>query len=233
VANEDVIAWNGSAFAMYFDGGDVGLGGVALNGFARLDDTRLLMTFSTAVSLPGVSGTVDDSDIVLFTASSLGEDTAGTFSRYFDGSDVGLTTSAEDIDALHVLADGALLISTSGAVSVPGVSGSDEDILRFAPSSLGNATSGTWSLHFDGSDVGLTATAEDVDALCVSGAGPWRLSTTGSFSVQGASGDDDDVVAFTPASLGTTTTGVFEPGLVLDGSTVGLGTNDVNAIDCQ
>ena len=34
---------------------------------------------------------------------------------YFDGSDVGLTATAEDVDALELLTNGNLLLSTEGA----------------------------------------------------------------------------------------------------------------------
>jgi hypothetical protein len=43
---------------------------------------------------------VDDSDIVCFVPSSLGATTAGAFVFHFDGSDVGLTTDDEDVDAI-------------------------------------------------------------------------------------------------------------------------------------
>jgi hypothetical protein len=48
--------------------------------------------------VPGIAGTVDDSDIVRFEGA-LGDATTGTFSLYFDGSDVGLTASDHDVDA--------------------------------------------------------------------------------------------------------------------------------------
>ena len=234
VANEDIVAWDGgSGFVMHFDGSDVGLSGLAIDGYARMSATQLLFSFTAPAVVPGIAGTVDDSDIVMFTAASLGEATAGTFSLYFDGSDVGLTTTDEDIDAIDVLPDGSILISTLGTASVTGVAAGDEDVLRFAPSSTGSTTAGSWSLHFDGSDVGLTATAEDVDAVCVGASGQLRLSTAGAFTVSGASGVDEDVFAFTPSSLGTNTAGVFGPGLLLDGSAYGLSANDVTAVECS
>jgi hypothetical protein len=48
------------------------------------------------------------------------------------------------------------------------------------------------------------------------------MATAGSFSVAGASGANDDVFAFHPGGLGSTTVGSFGPGLVLDGSLYGL-----------
>ena len=57
-------------------------------------------------------GAVDDSDILEFTPTKLGNTVEGSFSLYFNGSDVSLTTSDEDIDAIHLLDDGDLIIST-------------------------------------------------------------------------------------------------------------------------
>ena len=87
----------------------------------------------------------------------------------FDGSDVGLTTSAEAIDAVTGLADGSLLLSTRRSGSVPLGSGSlsfaAEDLLRFAPTSLGANTAGSWSLWADLSDVGLNSSNENLTAV--------------------------------------------------------------------
>ena len=175
---------------------------------------------------------VDDSDIVKFTPTSIGANTAGTWTFYFDGSDVGLTQSAEDIDALEVTADGKLLISTTGSPSVSGLSGlQDEDLIQFTPTSLGAVTAGTWAYYFDGSDVGLsTDSGEDVDAAALTNAGQLLLSTLGSFSVPGVSGADEDVVRFTPTSLGSNTAGTYH--MYLDLSALGISTTaNVNAIE--
>ena len=68
-------------------------------------------------------------------------------------------------------------------MSVTGVSGNDEDLLVLTPSQLGATTAGTWAMYFDGSDVGLTATGEDVDALDAGADGRLYLSTSGDLSV--------------------------------------------------
>lgn len=231
-ADEDVIAFNGSTFAMYFDGSDVGIGGRRLDAFSIISATEILMSFDTDGTVTGL-GTVDDSDIVKFTATSLGTTTSGTFSLYFDGSDVGLTTADEDVDAVEILSNGDLLISTLGNSTVTGLAGTnaDEDILRFTPTSLGATTAGSWAVYFDGSDVGLTAASEDVDALALDPTGKIYLSTTGACAVPGVSAADEDVFVFTPTSLGTTTAGTFGPGLFFDGSAFGLAAKDVQGID--
>jgi hypothetical protein len=167
-------------------------------------------------------------DVVLFEASSLGNTTTGSFSMYFDGGDVGLTTTEETIDAVDLFS-GALVISTTGNVSVTGVTASDEDILAFIPSSLGTSTSGTWQMGFDGSDVGLgDGVDEDIDALDVAGSNTLYLSTGGDFAVSGVSGADEDIFVCTVTASGTTTTCSYSSSLYFDGSTWGLSANDVD-----
>ncbi len=230
VANEDIVAFDGTGYTLYFDGSDVGIGGFTLDAFAVISPTEILMSFTSAGTV-GALGTVDDSDVLKFTATSLGATTAGTFTMYFDASDVGLSTSDEDVDAIELLPDGRLLVSTTGAFGVTGVSGQDEDLIAFTPTSLGATTAGTWAMYFDGSDVELaTSSSEDVDAVAVDALGRIYLSTTGSFAVPGVSGADEDVFRFMPTSLGGTTAGTYDPVLFFDGSTRGL-TPDVKAID--
>ncbi len=227
VADEDIVAYDGTNFSLLFDGSDVGLGSFDINAFAIISPTEILMSFTGSGTVGDIS--MDDSDIVKFTATSLGESTAGSFSMYFDGSDVGLTRSGEDIDGVELLANGNLLISTTGSFSGVGASGADEDIFEFT-GTTGPSTTGSFSIYFDGSDVGLsTSSSEDVDALGIDSTGNLYLSTTGSFSVSGASGADEDVFVFTRTSLGSFTSGSFDT--FFDGSLHGLGDNDVNAID--
>jgi PKD repeat protein len=242
VSNEDIVAFHGSSFSLYMDGSDVGLsgplGGFTLDAFAILPDGSILMSFAEAGIIPAPYGgaadlSVDDSDVVMFTPAGLGADTAGTFEMYFDGSDVGLTRSGEDVDAIEWLDEsGHLLISTNGTVSVPGVYAADEDILRFAPTSLGPNTSGSWSFYFDGSDVGLgDSSSEDTNALALDADGAVYLSTVGSFGVSGISGGDEDVFVFRPTSLGAGTSGAYDSTLFFDGSVYGLAGNNLFAID--
>jgi sugar lactone lactonase YvrE len=234
VANEDIVSYDGAGhFSLAFDGSDVGLAAYRIDGFAWLDSDTLLLSVDTDRTniLPGMTGPIDESDVVRFDASSLGATTAGTFSMYFDGSDVGLTQSAADVDALELLADGRIVISTTGTVSVSGVSARDEDLLAFTPASLGQTTAGTFALYFDGSDVGLGENPEDVDAVSVDASGRLLLSTADTFAVPGLGGADEDVFVFNPTQLGPTTAGTYSPSLFFDGSSSGLAANDVFGID--
>ena len=204
---------------MYFDGSDVGITG-DVDAFALMPDGSLLLSLEAAATV-GSLGTVDDSDVIRFVPTSTGANTAGTFTWYFDGSDVGLTTNDEDIDAIGFTPDGRMVFSTLGAFTVTGASGADEDLIAFTATSLGLTTSGTWSLYFDGSDVGLTATTEDVNGVWIDPANSQiYLTTIGTFSVTGASGDGADIFICTPTSLGSTTSCTFR--MYWDGSAFGF-----------
>jgi hypothetical protein len=189
------------------------------------------MAFNTSFTLNGMS--VTPRDVLQFDATSLGTNTAGTFSMYLNGIDVGLDVAAENIDSVSLLPDGRVLISTTGNPTVTGVTGGrDEDVLAFMPTSLGTNTSGNWSLYFDGSDVGLGETSsEDVDALDVTADGRIYLSTTGDFAATGIVGADEDVFICVPTSMGNTTSCNYLPALYFDGSTWNLTTNDVDSFN--
>ncbi|HET6443307.1 MAG TPA: putative Ig domain-containing protein [candidate division Zixibacteria bacterium] len=224
-ADEDILAYDtvSGVWSMYFDGSDVGLGGsgsLDVDAFHFMDDGSILLSIVGSSMLPDV-GSVDDSDVVRFVPTTLGSDTAGTYEWYFDGSDVGLTDSGEDIDAIYFL-NGDLIVSTSGGFSVSGASGNDEDLFRFAPTTLGASTSGTWTQYFDGSDVGLgDSSDEDTWGVWLDEAnGDVYLTTRGIYSVTGLSGESDDIYVCTPGPLGTTTSCTFN--LYLDGAAVGF-----------
>ncbi|HKY54733.1 MAG TPA: choice-of-anchor Q domain-containing protein [Anaerolineales bacterium] len=230
-ADEDILRFDGRNWGLFFDGSDVGVGGSDLFGFSIVDSDTILMSFSSALTLNGMS--VTPRDVVQFDATSLGSNTAGTFSMYLNGIDVGLDVAAENIDSVSLLPDERVLISTTGNPAVPGLTGGrDEDVLAFTPTSLGTNTSGSWSLYFDASDVGLGETsAEDVDALDVTFDGGIYLSTVGDFIVNGIVGTDEDVFVCAPTLLGNVTSCNYLPALYFDGSTWGLTTNDVDAFD--
>ena len=234
VANEDIVSYDGAGhFSIAFDGSDVKLSPFRIDAFSWLDSDTLLLSVDADRTdiLPGMTVPLDDSDIVRFDATSLGASTAGTFSMYFDGSDVGLTTTAADVDAVELLSTGEIAISTSDTVSVSGVSARDEDLLAFTPVALGSNTSGTFALFFDGSDVGLGDSGEDIDGAAVDGSGLLYLSTRAAFAVPGVSGADEDVFVFDPTSLGATTAGGYSSTLFFDGSSFGLTATNLYALD--
>lgn len=230
VQNEDVVSFDGTGFAMLFDGSDVRVGAVVLDAFAMVGPDTFLMSFDRPIRISGV-GWVDAPDIVRFQATSLGDTTAGSFSMYFDGSDVGLTAWSEGVDAIEPLADGRLLISTRGRATVLGVVALGQDLLAFTPSSLGYNTAGSFSMYFDGSDVGLTAWSEGIDGVAVTAGGPLLLSTGGAFTVPGMSGQGEDLFVCAPSSLGPDTSCTYSSALFFQGSAWGLGGLGVDAFE--
>ena len=232
-ADEDILKFDGQTWSLFFDGSDVGLGSVDLFAFTILNSDTLLMSFSSTVTIDGL--TITPQDVVYFHATSLGSNTVGTFSMLLDGSSFGLDTSGEAIDSVSLSPDRRILISTTGNPSVLGVSGKDEDILVFTPAFLdgfGKILSGNWAMYFDGSDVGLADSSnEDVDALDVTPNGNIYLSTLGDFAVSGLAGADEDVFVCVPSSIGDTTSCNYLPTLYFDGSAWGLAGNDVDAIN--
>jgi len=179
-----------------------------------------LYSFSGSPSLAGV-GTVPPEDIVRY------DPVAGTWSVYFDGSDVGLTGLT--IGAFTRLSDGKLLFAfTASSATIAGLTGGPSgttvtynDLVQFTPTTLGATTAGSWSFHFDGSDVGLTASGEAIDAVAVTSTGSLAISTSGSPSVTGLSGlADEDVIVFNATGMGSVTSGTWT--WLIDGSDVGL-----------
>ena len=231
----DILYFDGTNWSMYFDASDVGIltSGQSMNSFHIVDADTILISFTDPITLG--TQAVEPVDIVQFDATSLGDTTAGTFSMYFDGSDVGLEDAInEEIDALDVLPDGRLLISTLANSTLPGLNGADEDLLAFTPTALGENTSGTWAMYFDGSKagVGLGNSAEDIDALDVAANGDIYLSAADGFAVSGISGNDEDVFVCTPAFVGGAVDScTYTSVLYFDGSAWGLDANDMEAIN--
>ncbi|HSF61849.1 MAG TPA: PKD domain-containing protein, partial [Gaiellaceae bacterium] len=180
VTAQDIVAFDGQSYSLLVDGSDVGLDASSENidAFALLADGSVLLSTTGNPSLPGISGSKDE-DVLALSPGLRGEVTTGTWAMYLDGSAVGLEASGEDVDAVELLEDGRLLVSTSGAVSVTGVSGADEDVLAYTP-----GAPGTWALYVDGSDLALTNSSEDVDGVAFRD-GTVYLSTTGNFGVAG------------------------------------------------
>lgn len=220
--NEDIVAFVPATgdFSIFFDGSAFGLSNANLDDFEVLSDGSILFTLRSKFNIPGL-GQVDDSDIVKYDPNA-----TSPFSIYLRGADVGLTKGAEDIDALGFAADGKLIISTIGTAKVPGISGDvkDQDLIKLesGPPNV------SWSLYFDGSDVELTKSSEDIRSVWVDAVGDAQgnknvyLTISGDFKVDSLNedkGDKNDVEGCFPSQLGTTTACFFFK--LLDGKKVG------------
>lgn len=213
--DEDVLFYNGAtdSWSMYLDLSDLGQGGEDLDAFAILSDGSVLMSFDGNATIPGIGVTVRDEDVVRFIPSSTGPSTSGTFEYYFDGSDVDLT---DDVDAIAVLGDGRVLISTDGNVTLSGISVNNEDLVAFTPTQLGSNTSGSWAMYFDASDTGLGGNVEG--ARVHPSTGKIYLSIDGSTTLGGVGITASDIFACTPTSLGNNTACTYDSTLAWDGS---------------
>ncbi|MGH1489779.1 MAG: hypothetical protein ACRBK7_10345 [Acidimicrobiales bacterium] len=228
--DEDIVSRSergvgGEQWSMVFDGSAAGLPLAAdINGFviedtADAETSNILMTFDRPLNIAGL-GRVDDSDVVRFDRSS------ESFSEVvFDGSTVGLTAAAEDVDAIAMV-NGELVISTLGNARATASSGGtvlarDEDLLRVAVDGSG------LELVFDGSDVDLAA--EDIVGVHIdSNDEQIHFAVLGRLIVPGLRGDGDDVTAFEGA-LVNPTSGSFES--LFNGDTEGFRNEQIDGLD--
>ncbi len=200
---EDILHFNGNNWSLAFDGSAVGLGSPHNINASHVNGANdLYVSFlKNKATVTGV-GAVFGQDILHWNGSS--------FSLFFDGSDVGLSTKAERIDALHILdgnlspigtnCDAYILISTIGAGRVKGINGKalkfgGEDIVGFCMTSSGTTTSGSWHLVVDGSAEKMPrnstfnlSASDDGQTLYV--------TTKGKFKVDGANGGHSMVYKF-------------------------------------
>ncbi|MEM7065779.1 MAG: hypothetical protein AAF572_21775 [Cyanobacteria bacterium P01_B01_bin.77] len=206
--DDDILTFNRQTadWSIYLDGSDIGLRNSDIDAFDLLPDGSIVFSLTTAATLFDV-GAVTSADLVRFIPTSTGSNTAGRFELYLKGTDVGLDTSNENIDALDVLPDGQIVISTTGAIQVDDILGTDADVLILNPASLGTATSGRWTLHLDGSDIGLTSSSEDINGVWMDESHDIALTTRGTFDISSLQGDGDDIFRFISSSLGTKTRG--------------------------
>ena len=206
----DILAYDGrnEVWSLYFDASDVGITN-SLNDFVLMPDGSILLAISGRTTLAGSSGSFKLQlwDVARFVPGSLGNNTAGSFEMYIDGSDVGLTKASEKIDALARQPNGTILISTYGAATVSNgssvIKAQDEDLLAFQPSSTGDNTQGVWSLAFDGSTI-TGMKAEDVNAVWRDGnSGAYYLALSSNFNVGGVTGTPSSVLAIAPGGAVT------------------------------
>lgn len=206
--DEDILAYDFSTatWTMVFDGSDVGVT-KDVDAFAFRNDGALFLSFNAPTAVSGL-GMVDDADIILFTPTRLGNDTAGSFTWLLHGADVGLTSDGEDIDAIGFTTDGHLVVSTIGDFTTPTASGRDEDLFRLDNATFGTPSSGVWQLFFDGSQAGLAN--EDVNGLWIDNAtGALYLTVKDSFAFNNVPIDADDIFVCTPRQGGACTYQLF------------------------
>jgi hypothetical protein len=153
VQDEDVVFYNAGTWSVYFDGTAFGLtaDGQDLDEVS-VDGTTLYFTTVGNINPPGVGGTADNADVYSWNGTS--------FSRVFDATAAGIPAAA-NVDGLHRVDATHYYLSFAGlSTFVTGLGAvQDEDVVYL--------NAGTWSVAFDGTAVGLTTDAEDLDAIDV------------------------------------------------------------------
>ncbi len=118
----DIYSWNGTGFSRSVDVSIAPYGlptGANVDGFDRLNATQFYLSFTGQVTVPGISGLVEDEDVVFFNGTS--------WSLFFDGSAHGLGGNNNlDLDAISVVGS-TLYFSTLGNTNPPGVAGTADD----------------------------------------------------------------------------------------------------------
>jgi hypothetical protein len=142
VAGEDLVAFHPTSlgrttqgsFRLFFDGSDIGLTAGSSENIDAVDvGPTGTIYFSTLGSFDIRSGTAprltgNDKQIVACTRPSLGSTSACSgLSTHRSGTTVGLEGSAENVDAFDLTADGADILSTTGAYTSTGDSGQGTD----------------------------------------------------------------------------------------------------------
>lgn len=152
---EDIVAWNGSNFAIFFDGSAAGVpAGTMIDAVAQVstgDVTLTILSFDVPTALPG-GLMADDEDLVAWSGT--------TWSLFFDGSANGIPATL-DIDGFDQESHGGtwyFSFDTSGKIAT--VNFDDEDIVAFDGIS--------WSLAYDASaNLDPTFAAGDLDAFSI------------------------------------------------------------------
>jgi len=208
--DEDIIRYNSATgtWEKFFDGSSVGLEKVDVDSFQLKPTTALnaaalnfviLMTFDKDIkNVPGL-GKVRSNDIVQFAPTSIGPNTAGTFSFFLQGDLAGLNNKKANIDAFTFAPDGRLVVSLADTVNLSGLTVGDEDLIVRSGET-------TWGLYLDGSAFQLAGSKEGIDGAWIDPTGDHNIyiSTKGNYKVaSGAtslSGDGDDFFGISPSS---------------------------------
>jgi hypothetical protein len=214
--DEDIIFYNGTTntWSIYLDLSDRGLDYADVDAFTILSDGSVLLSFTDAA----FNGLIQDEDFVQFVPTSTGWNTDGTFYYYFDGSDV---ESKYDVDAVSVLSDGRILLSTEDDETLGSTTIRHEDIAVFTPTNLGSNTSGSWGIYFDSSDTGLS---QNVVGTWVTTSKIY-FAVNSNISIDGLNITRSDIFACTPTDLGSSSDCTYDDTLFWDGSDYGFSGN--------
>lgn len=145
IGDDDVVAYDPDTASVTFllDGARFTAGSEDVDAVHVLDNGHLVLSTDAAATIGGV--TFDDGDLVQYDGAA---DAAVVLLR----ESIAFESGNEDIDAVHILADGRLVLSADTDYVMAGVAAADEDLVLYDP--LRNAA----ELVFDG---GLAFAADE------------------------------------------------------------------------
>jgi len=151
-----------------------------INAAHILDNGNIILSAESGATLGGLG--FADGDLIEYNPTT---DTA----ILFFGE--GLFGSDEDIDAVHILTNGNIILSTIDGATLDGLSFGDGDLIEYNP------TTDTATLFFDES---LFSADEDIDAVHILESGNIVLSTEGAATLGGLIFADSDLVEYNPTT---------------------------------
>ncbi len=160
-----------------------------------LSNGHIILSTATDATLGGIS--FGDDDLVEY------DPVTDTATIYFDGGAL-FSSTKEDIEAVHVLSNGHIVLSTDGDATLGGLTFGNEDLVEYDP------VTDTATLLFDGG--ALFSGGENIDAVHILSDGHIVLSTEGDATLGGLSFGDDDLVEYDPVS--DTATLYFDGGVL-------------------
>jgi len=160
--DEDIVIYHAGKFSWLLHGSDIGLGndgnGEDIDAMHMLSPNSLLISTQGAAKVPGVAGA--KAQDILRCDGTFGPTSSCTWSMYFDGSKVGLSSSSENINAFYVF-NGNPNFSTRGPFSVEGGSGNEFDVTKCVKSSNSDPIEcASFANVFDGNQFGIS---DDID----------------------------------------------------------------------
>ncbi len=183
--DDDLVLYDPSsdAASLLFDGGrSFSSTREDIDAAYLLPDGRIILSTVGDATLGGLS--FGDDDLVAY------DPVTDTASLFFDGG-ASFSNNFEDINALHLLPDGLIALSTVGNATLGGLNFGDDDLIAYDP------VSDTAKLLFDGGSL-FSNTREDINAASLRGselitgsAGEdWLDGGSGGDSLDAGAGDD-------------------------------------------
>ncbi|MEA2031895.1 MAG: prepilin-type N-terminal cleavage/methylation domain-containing protein [candidate division Zixibacteria bacterium] len=181
--DEDIVVYDPAAdtASLFFDGSAIFAGSEIIDAVHVLPDNHSVISTSSSASIGGL--TFDEDDLIEYNPST------GTATIYLDGATV--FSLGENIDAVHILSNGHIIMSTANSATIGPLSFNDYDLVEYNP------VAGTATLYFDGGTV--LSGASNIDAVYVRDNGNIILSTdAASESIGSLTFNDEDLVEYNP-----------------------------------